>query len=341
MNRFSLDIGERNPGPDGAVGELLSLEESAIRSVPLRVWRAADLAGIGRQIAHMAGEWQRAWGLATETQSPDVRCESLTEIAARGGELGAVGWQAIDVSVHGVWWAMLSDNDSPVPLLSRALFGEPDGYGHLLKSGEMDDADRSVAETVAGAAWADWCKRLGRYAASSAATLVERQGIRSVQDALSPWSGSLLVTIPWCGRSMSLLIGRTVADKLMHPSPSQVRTENEAASGGLVPVPSALSSRSTRLQIELATVEIDLGTLLSLQVGDVVRTDHALSEALIVTHIATDEQDASPICKGFLGKSDGVRAVELLPGAPPSGLAKLAGSAASSFRRSPNGSRHA
>ncbi len=64
-------------------------------------------------------------------------------------------------------------------------------------------------------------------------------------------------------------------------------------------------------------VELDLGSLASLRVGDVVRTSHPLEVALkIRVEGAAGHAGVLP-CAGFLGKVARARAVELLPISTP------------------------
>ncbi len=72
------------------------------------------------------------------------------------------------------------------------------------------------------------------------------------------------------------------------------------------------------IRIEMSPIELNLGALIALRVGDVLRTPHHLHVPLIVKGFAkADEASADSLCFGFLGKQEGHRAVELSRRADP------------------------
>jgi hypothetical protein len=81
--------------------------------------------------------------------------------------------------------------------------------------------------------------------------------------------------------------------------------------GGLTPVARALAHRNTQLRATLHPFDLELGMLIDLRVGDVLRTDHGLDTPLHVNAVDGDERVGEPFCRGFLGKSGLSRAVEL------------------------------
>ncbi|HEX7640390.1 MAG TPA: FliM/FliN family flagellar motor switch protein, partial [Burkholderiaceae bacterium] len=72
-----------------------------------------------------------------------------------------------------------------------------------------------------------------------------------------------------------------------------------------------LDRAPVRLQVRLEPVEIDLGSLAALAVGDVLCLTHAVDEpARIVPPSAA--ADAPVLCHGWLGRRDDRAAVELV-----------------------------
>ena len=79
------------------------------------------------------------------------------------------------------------------------------------------------------------------------------------------------------------------------------------------PVLAAIAARSVTLRVELAPVEVDLGTLQSLRVGDVLTLPHRLEQPL---DLHAPDAPATVACTAYLGSRDGRRAVELIPSSP-------------------------
>lgn len=74
----------------------------------------------------------------------------------------------------------------------------------------------------------------------------------------------------------------------------------------LSPRKDAIGRITTRLQAELGDIELSLGVLTSLQVGDVIRTEHCVRDPMIVRFQGTATE-----LTGFLGARDGKRAINV------------------------------
>lgn len=196
--------------------------------------------------------------------------------------------------------------------------------------------DAGLAADVVLAAWADWCSILSKRfgLAADAMTHEQNAGRQMPADAgavstaalpshlLRNWSGALYLTIPLCGQTLMLLLPAALAANcLKHEMPS---ADGQAAQGATAPAPAgaslapfwnALASQATGIEVELTPMEIDLGSLTALQVGDVLRTGHSLDLPLVVKLRAPHAEDTAGtevLCGGFLGRKGERRAVELL-----------------------------
>src|SRR5207253_1329251 len=94
-----------------------------------------------------------------------------------------------------------------------------------------------------------------------------------------PWSGDVLVTLPW-GAQMLLEAG--LVDALLKRRSDRNPATNRLAATPLVPVCDALADTELTLRVELAPCELGLGALQALQVGDVVRLQHGVGQPATV-----------------------------------------------------------
>jgi flagellar motor switch protein FliM len=125
-----------------------------------------------------------------------------------------------------------------------------------------------------------------------------------------PWSGGVLLSLPNAGALLpSLLLNPQCVRVLLGSQASHPMVPERArrAPPITVTVEQALAGHTLPIQAELAGCELDLGTLQSLRLGDIVPLPHALDEPLLVS---------TPVygtfCAGFLGRQAGSKAIELL-----------------------------
>ena len=104
----------------------------------------------------------------------------------------------------------------------------------------------------------------------------------------------------------------------MRPRPRDEERKGPAQPASpLTPVLQASTALPIPLRVELESFDIDLGGLLSMRPGDVLRTGHALKAPLIIRDAGPAERmdgvgDSPPVCVGYLGMQAGARAVGLL-----------------------------
>ena len=132
--------------------------------------------------------------------------------------------------------------------------------------------------------------------------------------------GALVLTLRWCGANLILLLAaEAIAAFLGRPASATPAPGIGKKPVSLAPILQVVRSEPLSLRVEMAEVEVDLGTLASLRLGDVLRTSHRLDAPLMMTSAEPAGQQARPvICTGFLGREGDWRAIELLPHAKQS-----------------------
>ena len=191
---------------------------------------------------------------------------------------------------------------SAVQALQNAIFGE---RSHALATVVEVPV---LAAQLAQAAWADWWRRVGS----------EFQGISGTPTmSAKPWDGSLQVDIPWGTGTLTLrldvaqvqtLLERHAPNTLGGAAEPGKLTSGSAALGAPVRVSvlQALSTYPLRLRAQLRDVELNIGQLQGLRVGDVVPLGHRLD-----TPTDMVSQDGRIVCHGWLGQNQGQVAVEM------------------------------
>jgi hypothetical protein len=318
---------------------LLSVEASTRQARRLQCWSTADQARLVDGLRTVLDAWSSGWSIAGGPSIPDdnmgestgstpgFHCRSASSALREAGWTDP-HWHPLDEATAGIglWWTLHEEEGSADRSREIAL------HGALFREApSVVLAEASLAQALIRAAWLDWCQRLGHTFASphgrgdavALGTTLDPVGTDHVTArSLRPWSGALIVSMPWCARTLSLLIAPERVACFLRCSGG--RPEPRPAAGAvdkIVPLTSlatAMSTRTVALRAELCKVEIDLGTLRGLRPGDVVRTSHRLDAPLqIVTLTPPNSGSPLPISAGFLGRQDGHRAIELLSNIKP------------------------
>ena len=324
LSRPDEEAGSGAESRGATTGALLSSEQSATAARPLRCWSPAARTRLLRTVGAAWREWCEAWGVDADGQGGGegesgngARCEPAPDAGAHDPIADFATWQPAD---EGLWWALipcppagavrLPRTAGALSLVCRALFGEASASDPTVVSrGVRAESSSTMAAELARAAWEDWWSRLARTSAGAQlAPTSDASGQRS--GVMGPWSGALVVTVPFCAHSLRLLLsGERVAR--MSGATSNLPERRTRPAGALTPVTRALAHRTARVHAELQRFELELGALATLRVGDVLRTTHAVDTAMTVS-VAVDAHAGEVVCSGFLGKSGRWRAVELL-----------------------------
>lgn len=247
----------------------------------LRWWTAQQLAALAATLeAELAG-WSAAWGVPAGT----VRAELAHAAAAAPGP-----WHGMAGAAAPAWHTMVAPAQ-----LRQALFAEtrqavhPEGYGRL-------------AEQLAQSCRDAWCAQLLRWTRPDGAPAAACPAAPPASDQLA-WSGAVRLAIRGAAWDQDVHLSAAAASRLMLPLAAP------AASGAMPPlsnVREALAARPVTLRLELAGLELDVGSLQQLAVGDVVRLPHLLSQPLTLHATELPLQ-----CAAYLGQRNGRYAVEL------------------------------
>lgn len=252
---------------------------AAVRS--LQWWTQQQLAGLAGSLAAELADWSAAWGVPVGT----VQAELAHAAAPASGP-----WHALAGAPALAWHTSLAPAQ-----LRQALFADarhstnPEGYGQL--AGQL-------AQNACDAWHACLLRWMGRAGAPIAAGPAVPPS--SEQQA---WSGAVRLAIRSSAWEQDVHLSAAAASRLVQPTPAP------AAAGAAVPLSSvgeALALRPLTLRLELAALELEVGSLQQLAVGDVVRLPHLLSQPLTLR--ATDVPLQWP---AYLGQRNGMYAVEL------------------------------
>jgi flagellar motor switch/type III secretory pathway protein FliN len=305
------------------------MEADAPGIVPLRLRSAATCDAWCDAVRRVLEEWSTAWAL--EASGGDPPKVDILEVAPA---IAAVPtqWHVVrTASGERLWCALIRMPDTSAAKTSRALLSEPLQPGDVLRRALFQVAGTaaaaeygetlSLADELAHAAWLDWCDRLAALAGAS--PCVERPA-RAIWPAsselppeiLRPWGGALMLGLRWAGAQLRLVASSEFLDRWLRglPAAAGEPAAKHPARESLASIQQALDASPSRLSIELAPMEMDLGALTSLRVGDVVRTTHRLDSALQV-HWQDPASRAThvPLCEAFLGRQGDYRVAELLP----------------------------
>jgi hypothetical protein len=241
----------------------------------LRAWRDADVAAVASALRAAVLGWCAGWGLesgiAETSCAPVADAQPLHSWQLLGGCATARAWISCGEEFQG--------------RVTHALWGEPVG-------------EAVIARAIAGRCQVDLESRLRASLQLEAAA----QGAE-FPPLCDAWSGALQASLPW---GVALWLDADAVAKVLQ---AQLRPAQKPAS--LPPVESlleAMAPQLLQLQVHLADVELELGEVQGLRVGDVVRVNHSLHAPLQVR-----EPQGSVLFNASLARNGGRRAVELEP----------------------------
>lgn len=299
------------------------------QAIAMRWWPDAQLRRLAAGLQTLCDEWMNAWALphAVPMAGPVGIAASERFSHADAGNNAAGLWMALSAGNDEgqAWWTVESGvlrpggaisetsridapNDRAVALVREALFGPPDDAFPIL----ADRPQSRIADDVATEAVEDWRARLNKWIGCAETDLVDRAvlGAGSLPVPLAqPWSGAVWLSIDWFGHRFALVMDFSHAARMLghHNAVSTDAGNTDTNAGaGLVPVLAALSGENLSVSVELSPLELDLGALSGLRVGDVVRVPHTLETPLLVRL-----NEGAPLFQGFLGRLDEHKALEL------------------------------
>lgn len=256
---------------------------------PLLWWTDSQLWMLGSRVNGIWSAWIRDWvpGAAPSEAAAVVAHEQPALEKANWVTLGRRGAAA-------AWVHIQTDIAAEV---SQTLFAA--------RGAARPAGDGALAQAVALLAWEALADGL------RTSLHLDRHPEQACPTALSfqPWSGCALVSLagPFRPLGALLLNGACVRAALDIPEVALSRRAAETGSReALTPWVVALAGRKLPVRAELSACELDLGTLQSLRIGDIVPIPHALDAPLFVSASADIR-----VCSGFLGRHGEAKAIEL------------------------------
>ena len=134
--------------------------------------------------------------------------------------------------------------------------------------------------------------------------------------ATARWSGGLRLDAVVLGAGQTLRLALQLhlaaAEVWCAGASAPARAMTSEPRQALQAVNDVLAERRVRVAIHLTPVVLDLGSLQSLQIGDVLTLPHRLDQALdVAAALDASSAVAQPLCKGHVGQREGRLAVEL------------------------------
>jgi hypothetical protein len=251
---------------------------------PLLAWSTPQREALGAALARAIAQWREEWGMTVEA-SP-VRCEPATSKAVLRD-----GWRTLGAGA-GAWLHAAGDDAAQI---ARLLF-------------DADSAGGRVTADVVEA-----CARDARARLAAALRLADGEATNTapLPGLGQPWSGALQAMLPGTP-GWSLLLSAEAVQAWCRASglPTQ-GTPAPTSRQPLCSATEALGERALSLNVELSGCELDLGALQSLQIGDVVRLQHALDAPARLT-----SDEGQLVFDGYLVAQEGRKAIELVKRQP-------------------------
>lgn len=286
-------------------------------------WSEADFLQLTKSLDLARQRWRSEWldGLApasADSANAGISCV-LAHQANDAATTEKCEWQTLFPELEAADTAAAIDSQVWIDTssVSRAIL-QAILFGTDVKQPASAKNVPDIATEMIHAAWHDCIKELRKSLAQGSLDGVDHNlqlpfGLHHGIDNLLPshhmlaWSGAVSVTLPWHGLLLKLHIGPGRVAALLQSDErmqaAKTRTGNDVP---LVPLHKAIEKKTTSLRLELAAVELDLGSLQALVLGDVIPLPHRLDQPLQVL-----AEDGRPLCTAYLGQQQGMRAIEL------------------------------
>lgn len=253
----------------------------------LRVAGARQRRELEQEGRAACATWCEEWGLSPDELTIEVAVPSDVRTDApqnwgRGWRRGAaMVWMTWDAGCAVQLQELMFDGDTQLGRLAV----HPARLAPALAAEALDALIACLADALLGGA-------------ANAPCLPGEQP----EDEWRPLSGALI---------MLIRIGRCILSCLLNDEAVQARVPSAAEVASMPPLApvelrTALSSLPVTLPVVLASVDVDLGRLMTAAVGDVIRLGVGLDDPLQVR-----TPDDRPLLAGFLGCVDAHIAVEL------------------------------
>jgi flagellar motor switch/type III secretory pathway protein FliN len=259
-------------------------------------WTRPQRDCIRRALARALEAWAHEWMLRDRSGAPGPAVGDV--IAADDGPkpVAVAQWKRLAHRGDAILW--MSGGDSSDDALDRSIVQLL--FGHAPRPGHPP----ALATRLAARARADLL-----HSVATAAGLEVLGDLRvdtSAGERLRRWRGAVRTELTIAGCTITLLMNaacaKTLAGDLDRPAKPRPAP---APLVPLVPLRDALAASTVRVRAELHPMQIELGALLGMASGDVIRLTHRLQDPLV---LSTDAQ--TNFCAGHLVRLDGRLAVE-------------------------------
>lgn len=251
---------------------------------PFILLRESHLDELRDRFAEIAARWTEEWrGL---TEPPAVTCARAWEMNRR-----PANWSRCHADEEKTAWFSFAE-DFPKEL-QRNMFGAE--QRHAMQSAGGSSLAQQAALAAVDALIGNIAKAVG---------ISNSRGLAhaSVPDAvLQRGSGAVVIEIVIGKLDLLCLLN----DKCIGAPERKTPVPGEKPLVG-IDLKKKLSGTPLSLQVELGSTEVDIGSLLTLQVGDVIRLDSTIDRPLAVIG-----PEGRKVLNGYLGKQDGNMAIEV------------------------------
>lgn len=298
--------------------ELVPVERARRDGHPVRALRDIARAALASSAGALIAGWRRDWGVTQEADpAPLISCVHAWEVPS-GLSVQERVWRRLATEEQaGAIWLGLQSGDSrrSASTGSVALL---DAVQTLLFGG--CGAANGLSKSAAGAAWTDWCHRLARQCGMTG-SVQQEVAIADERQALPDlfthrWTGAVLLRLAIGEQVLWLALDADAVDGWLKASGFEQALPASGGTAPLTPLPVALRDAAVDVRVELRTVDVALGDLMTLALGDVIQTQHAIDSPMQILVGTTGGASATPLCHAYLGMRDGARAVVLAKSGP-------------------------
>ena len=255
----------------------------------LRWWSDGALLAAAGRLRRALDPWAAGWGLSIhEVQACNAAVAGAVPALAEQHELAAGAARLWHGGGHAIG------------AMTALLFGPPSGAGSSPLAGEL-----------AASAWQDLLEALASVLPAGAPVAAG-----DITDVERAWSGAVRIDVDLRGAGPAsrfcLRLNEALAAAWCAPATKASDARPAPHRAVLAELAEVVAPRPVRVSVHLALVELDLGTLQSLAVGDVIRLPHRLDDPLHVGVDLGDEPSRTPLCRAHLAQRDGRLAAELV-----------------------------
>lgn len=257
------------------------------------VWASErQLHVVKEKVSQIALQWCRQWSKFERTP--------LTVRTTLGSsdqlDIGRVEvWTQVKRNhSHAAWLGLCGSKRRAI---EQALFDEP-----LQQKQEPNHND--LHERIIVRAWEDL---LAKFIDLTGLTGASIDFAKPIESVLRPWSGAVFVELTIDTIPLFLILSKDIVSTICGPDEKRLSAPERKK-----PVASLqylVRKQYVSLNASLQGCELDFGSLEQLRVGDVVKLEHKLDQALMLNTLSGDF-----ICHAYLGRIVQNKAIELVIG---------------------------